>query len=159
MDQPIRVLIADDHPKSRKGLRALLATCSGIRVVCEAENGRQAAEMMADCRPDVVLMDIHMPVWDGIEATQYIKARWPEVKVIALTIRTSWREVALAAGADVFLTKGCPSEDLLAAIQVQGDAPGQKRAVQAGAPGEGSGTQEEKAQAMRLVAGKALAAA
>jgi DNA-binding NarL/FixJ family response regulator len=117
MGQRIQVLIADDHSKSRKGLRALLATCPAVEVIWEAENGRQAAALVEERRPDVVLMDIQMPVWDGFEATRYIKARWPEVRVIALTIHAAWQPAAMSAGADTFLLKGCPSRDLFAAIQ------------------------------------------
>ena len=117
MGQRIRVLIADDHAHARRGLRALLSTNPAIEVVCEAENGREAAQRVEQCRPDVVIMDIQMPVWDGLEATRYIKARWPAVAVIALTIRASWHAAALSAGADGFLLKGCPSSELLAAVQ------------------------------------------
>lgn len=117
MGQRIRVLIADDHAQSRKGLRALLSTCPSIEVVCEAENGREAVQQVKECQPDVVIMDIRMPVWDGLEATRYIKAQWPEVTVIALTIRASWRAEAMSAGADGFLLKGCPSKTLLTAVQ------------------------------------------
>ncbi len=117
MGQRIRVLIADDHSKSRKGLRALLATCSTVGTIWEAENGREAATLVEERQPDVVLMDIQMPVWDGFEATRYIKARWPEVKVIALTIHAAWQPAAMSAGADTFLLKGCPSQELFAAIQ------------------------------------------
>jgi DNA-binding NarL/FixJ family response regulator len=117
MGKQIRVLIADDHSKSRKGLRALLATCPAIEAIWEAENGREAARLVEERQPDVVLMDIQMPVWDGFEATRYIKARWPEVKVVALTIHAAWQPAAMSAGADTFLLKGCPSRDLFAAVQ------------------------------------------
>ena len=116
MGQGIRVLIADDHQKSRKGLRALLATCPTVETIGEAENGREAARLVEERQPDVVLMDIQMPVWDGFEATRYIKARWPEVRVVALTIHAAWQPAAMSAGADTFLLKGCPSRDLFAAV-------------------------------------------
>lgn len=117
MGQPIRVLIADDHAHARKGLRALLSTSPVVEVVCEAENGREAAQRVEECQPDVVIMDIQMPVWDGLEATRYIKTKWPRVAVIALTIGASWHGAALSAGADGFLLKGCPSRELIAAVQ------------------------------------------
>jgi DNA-binding NarL/FixJ family response regulator len=120
MDQRIRILIADDHPHSRKGLRALLSTYSAVEVVCEARDGWEAVQLVEECRPDVVLMDIQMPIWDGLRATQQIKARWPEVRVIALTIRATCQAAAMSAGADGFLLKGCPSKELFAEIQRQG---------------------------------------
>jgi DNA-binding NarL/FixJ family response regulator len=120
MDQPTRVLIVDDHAPTRKGLRALLSSWPALEVVCEAEDGREAVQRVEECQPDVVLMDIMMPAWDGLETTRQIKARWPQIRVIALTIRTNGRAEAMSAGADGFLLKGCPSKDLLAAIQGNG---------------------------------------
>jgi DNA-binding NarL/FixJ family response regulator len=120
MGQRIRILIADDHPHSRKGLRALLSTYSAVEVVSEARDGREAVQLVEECQPDVVLMDIQMPVWDGLQATRQIKARWPQVRVIALTIRATSQTAAMSAGADGFLLKGCPSQELFAEIQRQG---------------------------------------
>jgi DNA-binding NarL/FixJ family response regulator len=116
MPQPIRVLIADDRPSSRRGLRALLGVRSQIEIVGEAADGRQAVQMVEELQPDVVLMDVSMPVLDGLEATQRIKCRWPEVRVVVLTMYAAPRSDALAAGADNFLVKGCQTEDLLRAI-------------------------------------------
>jgi len=116
IEQPTRVLIADDRPQSRNGLKALLATWSEVEVVGEATNGQEALQLVEECRPEVVLMDAIMPVMDGLEATGLIKDRWPEVKVIVLTIHSSLRAEALTVGADSFLIKGCPAVDLLKAI-------------------------------------------
>ena len=116
MEQRIQVLIADDRPRSRDGLKALLATWPEIEIVGEAADGREAVQLVEECRPDVVLMDARMPVVDGLEATRLIKDRWPEVKVIVLTMYRSYQADALAAGADAFLVKGCPAEELLEAI-------------------------------------------
>jgi DNA-binding NarL/FixJ family response regulator len=133
MEQHIRLLIADDAARSRDGLRALVATLqlgasredlqspqSGIKpqveVVGEAANGREAVRLLEERRPDVVLMDARMPIMDGLEAPRVIKDRWPEVRIIMLTMYPAYRARALAAGADECLIKGCPPEDLLKAI-------------------------------------------
>jgi DNA-binding NarL/FixJ family response regulator len=125
----IRLLIADDAARSRDGLRALLDTLRlrrwsdtpleyprEVEVVAEAADGREAVQMVEQFRPDVVLMDARMPVMDGLEATRLIKDRWPEVKLVVLTMYRTFRTEALAAGADAFLVKGCPPEHLLEAI-------------------------------------------
>lgn len=116
MKQRIQVLIADDRLRCRDGLRALLANWPTVEVVCEAANGWEAVRLVEERQPDVVLMDVRMPVLDGLEATRIIKSRWPEVKVVVLTMYAMYRADALAAGADGFVLKGCPSEDLLEAI-------------------------------------------
>jgi YesN/AraC family two-component response regulator len=116
MAKPIRVLIADDNVRSRNGLQALLATSSEVKVVGEATNGQEAVRLVEEYQPNVVLMDIRMPVMDGLQATQHIKSHWPEVKVVALTMYGAYRTKALAAGVDTFLIKGCPVEELLDGI-------------------------------------------
>ncbi len=110
-----RVLIVDDSSQAREGLKALLATAP-VKVVGEAADGREAVHLIEVRQPDVVLMDASMPVLDGLEATRLIKAQWPAVRVIVLTIHTGLRAEALAAGADAFLVKGCPASELLVAI-------------------------------------------
>ena len=111
-----RVLIADDRSRSRQGLRALLATQSGISVVAEAKSGQEALRLAEETRPDAVVMDVRMPAMDGLTATRAIKERWPDVRVVVLTMYDSHRAEALASGADAFLVKGCPAEHLLEAI-------------------------------------------
>jgi DNA-binding NarL/FixJ family response regulator len=116
MNQRIRVLIADDQQPAREGLRALLAYYPEVEIVGEATNGQEAVSLVAACQPDVVLMDMHMPVMDGVAATQGIKRNWPQVRVIALTMYAQYRAKACAAGADAFLMKGGSAESLLDAI-------------------------------------------
>jgi DNA-binding NarL/FixJ family response regulator len=112
----MRVLIADDRSRSRRGLRALLATQPGIEVVGEAGDGREAVRLVEEQRPDAVLMDAKMPAMDGLTATRLIKERWPETRVIMLTMYGSHRADAIFAGADAFLVKGCSAEELLREI-------------------------------------------
>jgi DNA-binding NarL/FixJ family response regulator len=118
MAQATRVLIADDSKRAREGLRALLTMWPEIEVVGEAANGQDAVRLIAECRPDIVLMDLHMPVLDGMQATQLIKQQWPAVTVVVLTMYAVEQSAALAAGADAFLMKGSAPERLLAALGV-----------------------------------------
>jgi len=112
MNKPIRIVIADDHPRSRHGLRALLATTPTVNVVGEAADGQEAIHMVETYQPDVVLMDAYMPVMDGLEASRQIKNRWPQIRIIMLTMYNGRQTEAAAAGVDVFLAKGCPVENL-----------------------------------------------
>lgn len=120
----MRVIIADDQPRARKALKALIATIGldgradnrpSIQVVGEAGDGAEALRLVKECQPDTVLMDIRMPGMNGLEATRLIKQDLA-VRVIVLTMYSSDRTDALAAGADAFLIKGCPSEELEKAI-------------------------------------------
>ena len=116
MERRIRVLIADDLQPTRLGLSALLTLCPEVELVGEATNGLEAVQLAAERRPDVVLMDMQMPVMDGLEATRHIKDKWSEVKVIGLTMYSRYKVQAISAGVDVFLLKGCAIETLLDAI-------------------------------------------
>jgi CheY-like chemotaxis protein len=89
-----------------------------VELVGEAANGQEAVNMAAEQRPDVVLMDVRMPVVDGLEATRRIKSRTPAIKVVLLTLHAEYEAEALAAGADVFLVKGGPTEALRDALCV-----------------------------------------
>jgi len=111
-----QVLIADDFPQTRDGLYALLSTFPEIQVVAQAADGREAVQLVGAVHPDVVLMDVCMPNMDGLDATQIIKASWPETRVIVLTINGSYQTEAFAAGADAFFVKGPSTGDLLDAI-------------------------------------------
>ena len=115
----IRILITDDHGVVRQGLRMFLSLEPDLEVVGEASNGREALALARELRPDVVLMDLLMPVMDGIEATQAIRAELPEVEVIALTSVLEDTSVsgAVRAGAIGYLLKDTDSEELERAIQ------------------------------------------
>ena len=85
MSEVIRVYITDDHPIVRRGIKQLLGTETGIEVVGEATNGREAVMDMDELKPDIVLMDLVMPVMDGIEAIRQIKAGHPSIQILVLT--------------------------------------------------------------------------
>jgi len=110
------VLIVDDQPRTRRSLRALLATWSPVEGVREAANGREALSLVEAAQPDLVIMDARMPEMDGLTATRQIKARWPQVRVVILSMYGECCEEALAAGADAFVTKGEPPRQLLAKL-------------------------------------------
>jgi CheY-like chemotaxis protein len=114
----IRVLFADDHRVLRQGLIKLLAGQPGIQVVGEAANGREALKLVRQLRPDVVVMDITMPVMDGIEATRRIKAEVPAVHVIGLSVveEVEADRRMRQAGAEAFVSKSASSSELLKAI-------------------------------------------
>lgn len=116
---PVRVLIVDDHAMVRIGLKYCLASYGDIVVVGEAGNGREAVRQAEACQPDVVLMDLVIPELNGIEATRQIKARWPEIRVLALTsfIEEQYITAALEAGAEGYVLKDVEPPDLVAAIQ------------------------------------------
>jgi DNA-binding NarL/FixJ family response regulator len=112
------VLIADDSARARDGLRALFATWPELAVVGEAANGQEAVRLVAEQRPDIVLMDVHMPVLDGLQATRAIKQQWPGVAVVLLTMYTLEHSQALDAGAEALVLKGGPPDRLLAALGI-----------------------------------------
>jgi two-component system response regulator NreC len=115
----IRVLLVEDHTIVRKGLRSLLDGEAGIEVIGEAEDGREAVEKVGQLLPDVVLMDITMPSLNGLEATRQIKKRFPEVKVVILTVHANEEYIfqILRAGASGYLVKQAAPTELLSAIQ------------------------------------------
>ena len=115
----IRVLITDDHGVVRQGLRMFLALDPDIEVVGEAEDGEEALSMARELHPDVVLMDLLMPVMDGMEATRAIRSEMPDVEVIALTSVLEDVSVtgAIRAGAMGYLLKDTQAEELHRAIR------------------------------------------
>jgi two-component system, NarL family, nitrate/nitrite response regulator NarL len=110
----MKVLLVDDQLLFRKGLRALLESEDDMEVVSEASNGQEAIDKVKAFRPDVVLMDIHMPVCDGIQATRLLKAEHPELKVVILTVSDEDDDLfeAIKAGAEGYLLKNLRPEEL-----------------------------------------------
>ena len=119
MSDTIRVIIADDHPVVRIGLRGMLETQADIEVVGEAENGKQAVSLAAKLEPDVVLMDLQMPELDGASATEQIRTRLSQTHVLVLTTYDTDADItrAIGAGAIGYLLKDAPRDDLLHAIR------------------------------------------
>jgi len=115
----IRILLVDDSAQVRQDLRSMLALWEGIDVTGEAANGQEGVALEEALSPDVVLMDLAMPVMDGFEATRMIKARRPGCRVVALTVYASDedRRRAALAGIDTFLVKGSSLQELLEAIR------------------------------------------
>lgn len=115
----IRVLIVDDHAILRDGIRSLLARQEGIKVVGEASNGREALARVGELRPDIVLMDVAMPVMDGLEATRRIKESYPEVSILILTQHDSQEYVSplLQAGASGYVLKRSGGREVVTAIR------------------------------------------
>ncbi len=118
MTEPIRVVLADDHPVVRGGLRALLSSLPAYEVVGEAENGEAAVREVQLSRPDVVLMDVQMPNLDGVEATRRLLAAWPDAQVLVLTMVADDSAVfaAIQAGALGYLLKGAGLDEIDRAV-------------------------------------------
>lgn len=119
----IRVLLADDEPLVRAGIRAVLAADPGLEVVAEADNGRTAVELATAHRPDVVLLDIAMPVLDGLAAAAELTRTVPEVGVLMLTTFSADEHIAaaLAGGARGFLLKSGDPRELFSGIRAVAD--------------------------------------
>jgi len=115
----IRVLIVDDHTLVRDGIRALLTLVANVEVVGEAANGKEALERVRELVPDVVLMDLAMPIMGGLEATRRIRKEFPGTKVLALTQYDDSEYVVpiIEAGASGFVTKMAAFSELASAIQ------------------------------------------
>ncbi len=118
-ERPIRVMLVDDHAVVRSGLGAFLYVFDDLELVAEAKDGKEALELCETIQPDVILMDLIMPVMDGAAATKAIRAKWPNIQVVALT---SFKEDelvqgALQAGAIGYLLKNISADELAGAIR------------------------------------------
>jgi len=115
----VRVVVVDDHRIVREGLATLLGALDGIEVVATAADGRDAIHVVAESEPDVVIMDIQMPLLDGIEATRHITGRQPGVRVVMLTMNEDDETIlsAIRAGASGYLLKGSGADEVQHAVR------------------------------------------
>ncbi len=157
----IRVVIADDHAVVRTGLTQLVATFEDVELVGAAANGEEAVELSGERAPDVVLMDLEMPVLDGIEATRRIRAAHPDIAVVVLTSFSDRERIlaALDAGAAGYLLKDAEPAELSKAIHAaaRGDAPLDPKAARAllsarRAPSEADALSEREREVLAMVA-------
>src|SRR5215212_8091931 len=159
-----RILIADDHALVREGLRTMLSGEDGIEVIAEANDGQQALNICRELEPDLVLMDVRMPVMDGLQATKKIKQEMPKTSVMMVTMHENpdYLFEAVKSGAAGYVLKDASGERLLSAVRrtLDGESPlNQELAMRllvrlsressGGSPGEGSGeaTQETREKA------------
>ena len=160
MTDPIGVVVVDDHQMVRAGIATLLGATDDIVVVGQAGDGSEAVVVVTANMPSVVLMDLSMPVVDGVEATRRILAEQPEVKVVVLTSFSDRERVseALAAGAVGYLLKDCDPADLLAAVRsaAAGHVPLDPRIARVllpgGQPRPEDGMSPREVEVLRLVA-------
>jgi DNA-binding NarL/FixJ family response regulator len=124
---PARLLIADDHALVREGLRTMLSGEDGLQVIAEAHNGQEALSICRQQRPDLVLMDVRMPVMDGLEATRKIKQEMPKTSVVMVTMHENpdYLFEAVKAGAAGYVLKDASGERLLGAVRrtLEGESP------------------------------------
>jgi DNA-binding NarL/FixJ family response regulator len=115
MTEAIRIIIVEDHSLFRHTLRTIIDSQPDMEVVAEAENGLEAIKQVQKFKPDIVLMDIRMPVMDGIDATRQIISNFPGVKIVALSSHSDGISIEkmLHAGAMVYLTKICSRDELI----------------------------------------------
>ena len=110
--QPFRILIVDDHAHAREGIREILEEYEDFLIIGEAKNGEEAIQLTEELMPDIILMDIQMPVMDGLEATKRIKLKFPYVKIVMITVSDDITDLfdALKKGAQGYLLKNIQSE-------------------------------------------------
>ena len=123
----LRILVVDDHQMFRKGISSLISSRDGMQVVAEGANGAEALQLVRQHNPDVVLMDLRMPVCDGLQATRMIKAERPDARIIILTVSEDEGDLfeAVKAGAQGYILKNMSPETLFEALEAvgRGEAP------------------------------------
>jgi DNA-binding NarL/FixJ family response regulator len=122
MAKPLTVLLADDHPLFRKGLRALLEAMPGIQLVGEASSGPEAVKLAAAHRPDLVLMDLQMPGGGGLAATRQLSRELPDIHILVVTLFEDEESIftALRAGARGYILKDAGEDEMMRAIRAAG---------------------------------------
>jgi len=115
----LRILLADDHPVVRRGVRALLAAHAGWQVCGEAMNGREAVEKVNELKPDVLVLDLNMPELNGLEVLREVRKRFPQIAILVLSVQDSEQmmRTALAAGAHGYVSKSDAGDELLKAVE------------------------------------------
>jgi DNA-binding NarL/FixJ family response regulator len=116
MNKATDIMIVDDTPRARQALAAFLSLKVGIQNIAQASNGMEAIKSIKSHLPKIILMDVQMPIMDGLEATRIIKKCWPTIKIVILTMYPYYRPDASAAGADAFLVKDCSGNELVSTI-------------------------------------------
>ncbi|MBI4186348.1 MAG: response regulator transcription factor [Chloroflexi bacterium] len=116
--EPVKVLVVDDHPLFRRGIAAVLASQEGVKIVGEASDGAEAVKKAVELAPDVVLMDLNMPRFTGLEATQVLQTKMPQLNILVLTISENEADLfaAMKFGAKGYLLKDTQPEELLHGI-------------------------------------------
>ena len=140
--KPVRVVIADDHPIVRAGIKAIIKNIKDVVVIGEASNGKEALERVEELKPSVMLLDITMPEGSGFEVLRHVSKNFPEIRVIVLTVHDA-KEYAIEAlreGAVGFLPKSAASTELEQAIQAVSRGEGYMSPKALVAPGEDTGT-------------------
>jgi DNA-binding NarL/FixJ family response regulator len=126
-NMPIKVMLVDDHVLFRKGIESLLTTHEDFDVVGEASNGKEAVERLAACAPDVILLDIDMPICSGLEAVKVIKSKNPQIHIVMLTVSDDDQDLfrSIKNGAEGYLLKNLEPEDLYEMLRgvMRGEAP------------------------------------
>ncbi len=113
----MRVLIVDDTSRARQSMKALLGVWHPLEEVREAASGSEAVQLVEVFRPDIILMDARMPSMSGLEATRQIKEKWPQIKIIILSVFSDYQALAMEAGADAFVSKSDPPEKMREALR------------------------------------------
>jgi DNA-binding NarL/FixJ family response regulator len=117
MNQQMRVLIVDDQERARLSMKALLGALYQASEIREAADGYEAVHLVDEFHPDLILMDARMPKMNGLEALRLIRSKYPQIKIVILSMYPDFKAEALAAGADAFISKSDPPEKLRATLK------------------------------------------